>query len=608
MNYLLVLPKESAKSSGGYNVFPVGIAYVSAYMKQCGHQVFTANLEFFEASTETALEELINTYAIDVIATGGLSRDYKSLRELIDIARGIKPELIVVVGGGIISGDPKPAMIALGADIGVIGQGEITMHELASALDQGGSYENVAGLIFKSTGDYVTTAPRLEIKHLDELPLPDYDGFAFADYMRQIDYSVAYIIASRSCPLKCTFCFHPSGDKYRKRSLDDIFKEIDYLVDTYHPKILTISDELFAPNRARVIDFCKRIADYGIEWTVQLRVCDVDEEMLKIMSDSGCSTISYGIESADDRVLTSMAKKITRAQIDRALRLTYAAGIDIQGGLIFGDAAETKDTVATSLKWYDEYVHYGLELNMINIFPGTALYKNAVLFGIVKDPVKFLTDGCPLINVSQLTDDEYRDLASHLYERNMRAKFEPTDYSVHDIDTDGLCTATMKCNKCGTPVSIESDLLHISRTLCVKCRQRHYLDPFKKLSLPANLFSGNLPPDEKIVLWGAGELCIKLLDNYPELQDERFIVVDSSKSRQGYSVCGKTIHSVSYIEENNIRTVIITVVRRKDQILQQLKAYPAVTHIHLPRTPRLDGEHAALRLDRLTIPAELIAA
>lgn len=608
MNYLFVLPKESAKSSGGYNVFPVGIAYVSAYLKLCGHKVFTVNLEFFEESTDEALARLVHTHAIDVIATGGLSRDYKSLRELIDIARKIKPELIVVVGGGIISGDPKPAMIALGADIGVIGQGEITMHELAKALDQGLSYANVSGLIFKSKTAYITTPPRLEIKHLDDLPLPDYDGFSFADYMRQIDYSVAYIIASRSCPLKCTFCFHPSGDKYRKRSLDDIFKEIDYLIATYSPKVLTISDELFAPNRARVIDFCKRIAPYGIEWTVQLRVCDVDEEMLQIMSESGCSTISYGIESADDRVLTSMAKKITRAQIDRALRMTYDAGIDIQGGLIFGDAVETTDTVATSLKWYDEHAYYGLELNMINIFPGTALYKNAVISGIVKDPIKFLVDGCPLINVSRLTDSEYRDLASQLYERNMRAKYEPKDYQVHNIDDGGQCTATMSCNKCGTPVSIESDLLHISRLLCVNCRQRHYLDPFKKLCLPTPLSNDDFKGDERIVLWGAGELCIKLLDAYPQLHEERFVVVDSSKSRQGYSVCGKVIHPASYIAQNKIKSILITVVHRKNEILREIGTHPGVSHIYLPNVARLDQNLAALRLERLQVKAEALPA
>ncbi|MBU1979128.1 MAG: B12-binding domain-containing radical SAM protein [Gammaproteobacteria bacterium] len=598
MNYLLVLPKDSAKSSGGYNVFPVGIAYVSAYLKTKGHSVFTANLEFFKASTHDALRHLIETYSIDVLGTSGLSRDYQMLKELIDTARSIKPRLLVVLGGGIISGDPMPAMIALKADIGVIGQGEITMHELATALDNGLSYEEIPGLIFKSGARYITTSARQEVKNLDYLPFPDYDGFSFPEYMRQINYDAAYIIASRSCPLKCTFCFHPSGDKYRKRSLDNIFQEIDYLIDTYHPKALIVSDELFAPKRDRVIEFCKRIAKYKISWSVQLRVCDVDEEMLNIMRDSGCSTISYGIESADDRILTSMAKKITREQIDRALELTYAAGIDIQGGLIFGDADETMETVGNSLKWYDENIHYGLELNMINIFPGTGLYNNAVARNIIKDRVKFLTDGCPLINVSNLSDQEYRDLSSNLYERNMRAKYEPHAMEVNDIQDDGICTIRMTCNQCGHVSSIKTDNMHIRRMTCRKCRQRYYLNPLKNISRQP-LPDRNFEQDNRVVLWGGGEICIQMLDYYPDLQSEKFVVVDSSKSRQGYSVCCKPIFPPSYISEHNVSTVILTVVRRKEEILRQLAAFPGITNIYLPQTARIDDTHAEFYLGKI---------
>jgi len=598
MNYLLVLPKDSAKSSGGYNVFPVGIAYVSAYLKAKGHRVFTANLEFVEGSTHDALKQLIEMHGIDVLGTSGLSRDYKMLKEMIDIARSIKPELLVVLGGGIISGDPMPAMIALKADIGVIGQGEITMHELATALDNGDSYEEIPGLIFKSGLRYITTSARQEVKNLDDLPFPDYDGFSFPEYMRQINYSAAYIIASRSCPLKCTFCFHPSGDKYRKRSLDNIFLEIDYLVSTYNPKALIVSDELFAPKRDRVIEFCKRIAKYNISWSVQLRVCDVDEEMLALMRDSGCVTISYGIESADDRILTSMAKKITRAQIDRALKLTYEADIDIQGGLIFGDAAETMETVNNSLHWYDENIQYGLELNMIHIFPGTALYNNAITRGVIKDRVKFLTDGCPLINVSNLSDQEYRDLSSNLYERNMRAKYEPHAMEISNVLDDDSCMISMTCNRCGCVSSINTDNMHIRRVTCRECKQRYYLNPLKTISRQP-LPGGDFEQESRIVMWGAGEICIQMLDHYPALLSDKFVVVDSSKSRQGYSVCGKKILPPSYISEHDISTVILTVVRRKDEILRQLAEFSSIKNIYIPKTRKIDDARAEFYLGQI---------
>ena len=596
-NYLLVLPKESAKATG-HNVFPVGIAYVSAYIKSRGHKVFTANLEFHHESTHAALKKLIETNSIDVLGTSGLSRDYHRIKELIDTARAIKPSILIVVGGGIISGDPEPAMIALEADIGVIGQGEITMDELATALNKNISHDDIPGLIFKRGEHYVTTEPRKDIKDLDLLPFPDYDGFSYQDYMKQINYGAAHITASRSCPFKCTFCFHPSGDRYRKRSLDNIFKEIDMLREKYPFQLLSVSDELFAPKRDRVIEFCHRIAPYQLQWAVQLRVCDVDKEMLTIMKKSGCISISYGIESADDKILTSMMKKITLKQINNALELTHEIGIDIQGGLIFGDINETSESVKNSLEWYDEHPEYALDLNMIHIFPGTALYKNALALGIIKDPVKFLNDGCPLINVSRLSDKEYKDLASNIYERNMRAKYEPQELRITNLKNNGSCSIEFKCNKCYNETKFTGDAIHISKISCPACRQRYYIDPFNKITTSPDLSDTNFSDDKTVALWGAGEICIKLIESHPVLRSEKYVVVDSSKSRQGYTICNKEILPPESIIEKNIKSIIITVPKRKSEIISQILKTNPTTNIYTPETEQINDNHGIIKLKK----------
>lgn len=604
-NYLLVLPKESAKVTG-HNVFPVGIAYVSAYIKSRGHKVFTANLEFHEGSTHDALKKIIETHEIDVMCTSGLSRDYPRIKELLDAARRIKPDILIVIGGGIISGDPEPAMIALDANIGVIGQGEITMDELATALNNDLPYDEIPGLIFKRGDNYIKTGIRKDIKDLDLLPFPDYDGFSYPEYMEQINYEAAHITASRSCPFKCTFCYHPSGDIYRKRSLDNIFKEIDMLREKYPFQVLSVSDELFAPKRDRVIEFCRRISSYNMKWAVQLRVCDVDKELLQLMKDSGCISISYGIESADDKILTSMIKKITLEQINAALKATYEVGIDIQGGLIFGDINETIESANNSLSWYDQHPEYALDLNMIHIFPGTALYRNAITLGIIRDPIKFLTDGCPLINVSRLSDMEYKKLASDLYERNMRAKYEPLEYEITNIKKGGPCTLKIKCNKCHNVIESTGDKIHIHKISCPSCRQRYYVDPLKKQSISQTLPENNFCNDKHVAIWGAGEICIKLLENLKNLDEDKFIVVDSSKSRQGYTVCNKEIFPTEKIIQLNINSVIITVTRRKDEIINQLLKINPLAIAYLPEIEHCQENHGTLVINKITPRLEAI--
>lgn len=597
MNYLFVMPKGAAKSSGGYNVFPVGIAYVSAYFrKHSDNDVTTANLEFHGDSTHDALSNLIKKNNIDVICTSGLSRDYPKVKEVIDTAREINPSIITVVGGGIISSDPEPAMLALGADFGVIGEGEITLCELADALNNNRSCDGIPGLIFKKSDRYLVTPARAEIDDIDSIPLPDYDGFSFSEYMASINHEAAYVVASRSCPFSCTFCFHPSGKKYRQRSLENLFEEIDYLLTNYKVGHLVVSDELFAHDKSRVHDFCDLIAKYNVRWTIQLRVCDVNPDLLGKMKQSGCYSVSYGLESADDSVLKSMKKHITAEQINSALQMTYDADLDIQGGFIFGDAAETTDTAARTLEWNAAHSHYALELNMIHIFPGTPLYNHAFEKGIIKDKVQYLIDGCPLINVSQLTDSEYRNLSSRLYEKNMRSRYSPFKYDISNTDSAGNCLIHYRCNKCETEHSIASDMLHIKRTTCGNCEQRYYLDPFHKLHhQPAELLK-MMENESHVALWGAGEICIKLLDKYDELKNEMYKVVDISKSRQGYSVCDKFIYSPEIIKSLSIKTVVICVVQRMSEVLACLKTgFPSVTRVYAPKT----GADTTLYLDAI---------
>lgn len=581
MNLLLVLPKESAKSSGGYNVFPIGIAYVSAYLKSKGIRPITSNLEFNSLSTHDALKDLIEKNDIRIVATAGLSRDYYRVKEIVDIAKTIRPEILTVIGGGIISGDPKPAMQALDADIGVIGQGEVTMHELYERLRSHQDIDEVNGIIFRNGNDYIITPSRKDISDLDSIPFPDYDGFSYSDYMEQINYETAFIIASRSCPFKCTFCFHPSGSLYRKRSLDNFFHELDELIARYPIKFLSVSDELFAPKKDRVLDFCNRIKPYNLKWSVQLRVSDVDFEILSAMKNSGCTTVSYGIESADDSILLSMRKKIKRSQIDEALKLTYDLNMDIQGGLIFGDIEETIETANNSLKWHEENIEYGLELNMINIFPGTPLYNQAVIQGKIQDKVKFLKDNCPLTNVSKMSDEEYNNLASNIYERNMRAKL-PSPRQTIELGIDGKLTLTASCRKCSNSFTTPTDGLHVINTLCPNCQQRHYLDPISLAKPLSKADFIQLRKKQKIAIWGAGEICIKILDWIGEGFDENFVLVDASKSRQNLTLSNIRINPLEAIDLNQCDTLIITVVNKAQQITEQASAFKSITRIVVP--------------------------
>ena len=126
MNYCIVMPRLTDINEQG-NQFPIGMAYVSSSLKQTGRNVVTYNLTYKSGTTQELLLKLIQENNVDVFMTGGLTGQYWRLKEMVDAARAVKPDLIICVGGGIITSSPVPAMEALETvDYGMIGEGEIT--------------------------------------------------------------------------------------------------------------------------------------------------------------------------------------------------------------------------------------------------------------------------------------------------------------------------------------------------------------------------------------------------------------------------------------------------------------------------------------------------
>lgn len=431
VNVLFVVPRYQTYGMVNHYVMPLGILYVSAYTKrENAANVFTINLNHIKGDEYEILSTCIHDNKIDVLGVGGLSGEYQDINRMVEYARNIKPEIKIIVGGGIMTADPEVAMKAMPkVDWGIIGEGEISVSQLLQALADGTDISMIDGLIYRTSNGFIITHPRKEINDLDSLPFPDYEGFAYEEYLRSNPdlsdegkkYSQVSVIGGRSCKYNCTFCFHPSGSTYRQRSLDSIFSEIDYLVARYNISYIALREELFATDNKRVADFCKRIKKYDFDWSIQLRIDSVNIELVNILRGTRCRYVFVGVESADDTVLRSMRKGITRKQIEKALDLLRDAGLHSRSGVILGDTVETYSTAMATVNWFQANLEkYRMFVDMIIAFPGSILYKRACKTKIIPDPVQFLKDGCPIINISQMNNEEFSRLIETVEKINHR--------------------------------------------------------------------------------------------------------------------------------------------------------------------------------------------
>jgi len=415
MRFLLVIPRFLSPLKKSYD-FPLGIAYISAALKKAGEEVYCLNLNETDAPIDQAIKEAIEEFDPDVCGSGTLSPYLNAVKELFAASRAAKPTVLNMVGGGVFSGDPELARTVLDIDIGVFGEGEEAVVEIADALKDKTPLTEIPGLLVKDgAGNWFKTEARKAIRELDGIAWPDMEGFGLTshidsqtpgdNYLYHLENEPRAIsmIGSRSCPYSCTFCFHPIGRVYRERSLDDFFGELDLYVEKYNINLLAILDELFAVKKDRLKAFCERIKPYNLKWMVQLHVSVVDETVLDLMKDAGCVYISYGLESMDPGVLKSMQKKASVEQIESALKLTRERAIGIQGNFIFGDPAETLESASNTIDWWANNREYMANLGVIQLYPGTPIYNEAVAKGQYTPDQKANID--PLLNVTTMDDE-----------------------------------------------------------------------------------------------------------------------------------------------------------------------------------------------------------
>lgn len=591
LNYCIVVPKLTQISEQSYS-FPIGIAYVSASLKAAGYSVTTFNLNYKEGSILELLTPVIQDNEIDVLATGGLTAQYWQIKEIIETAKKIKPTIVTCVGGGLITSEPEAAMEALEvADYGVVGEGEVTICELAQMLEGQLEIGNINGLIYKNRNNkWTRTLPRQEVDNLDILPYPDYEAMEFANVLDKLPTDIyalnqgrfGFVSFGRSCPFSCTFCFHPSGTKYRKRSINSVFQEIDYLIDKFGIRNIAITDELFVQRIEDVKDFCKKIKARNIGFVISLRVDMVNKEMLQLLKDAGCLSVGFGLESADNRILESMRKHITVEQIDYALALCNKIGLNAMGNFIFGDQAETVETYHNTLKWWKEHPQYLIALHLIVLYPGSALYQLACERGLIKDKVEFIKNGCPYVNVSKLTDAEYREMALEISMLS-QGRTELLENAKVKYIGFGKATLEANCPCCGEKQSWSGlDVFRsLGNVICESCNHVMNVMVADYIGVTAKENFGKLA-NHKIGIWPVMSAVAELCAVVPQiLESENVYFIDSSKTKQGLQYHGKTIYSPQVIQEQEIEIVFLTVTTSiATEIINDLKnKYPSVKKI-----------------------------
>lgn len=336
----------------------------------------------------------------------GFTSDTLAFKKTKNIATKIKKKLKIPILIGGVHITAMPTSFSYPFDVGLIGEGEITLSELIESFLKNKKIvpkdlEKIDGLIFKKNNKIIKTPPRKLIKNIDELPFPAREitpmeeiylknQFNLFNVKRQIS-----IMTSRGCPYHCVFCGSPiQWGNVRFHSPEYIIKEIKFLIKEYNIDSIMFWDDLFIAPIERLIKLkdliVKNKLDKKLVFFGYARANLITEDVCKVLAQMNTKRLIFGLESGSPKILNYLKQNsVTVEDNKRAVNLCRKYGITSSSGYIIGTPGETIEDLKMT---YDLMKHHPLDNTQIYIltpYPGTKIWMEAKKKKLVSDHMDF---------------------------------------------------------------------------------------------------------------------------------------------------------------------------------------------------------------------------
>lgn len=266
-----------------------------------------------------------------------------------------------------------------------IGESEKTIIEVLEAGDNQDALSKINGFGYRLDDIFFINKNLNLVVDVDEIPYPAYDLLPLNKYKEFMGKNIFSILTSRSCPFACSFCsgYLYSGRGQRRRNIDKVIEEIEWLKYQYGAEFLWIRDENFNVNKNHAKGLLKEMIDkkINIPWldTNGFHVNSVDEEFLDLVKSSDCNEIIFAVESGSERVLKEIMKK--NVNLEHAKKMAEHCrkiGLVVQCYFVIGNPGETKEEIMQTIELAKEMKVDHCTFSLATPFPGTEYYDIAV--------------------------------------------------------------------------------------------------------------------------------------------------------------------------------------------------------------------------------------
>ncbi len=390
MKVLLVSPNVESLPDP---VFPLGLAYIAAALKrnQIRHQVLDL---CFAQDYQAAIGSAVKAFSPDLIGLSIRNVDnvsYPKYASYLDFYRHIVQILrkhshgLVVIGGSGFALMPEAILDYLGADYGLLGEGEVSLIHFINRLQQDKDRREMFG------SRIITSHPGI-VDSLDSLPIPDRSQFDNAAYLKR--GGMGNIQTKRGCPFNCIYCTYPviEGKNVRQRNPKLVCDEIEDLLEYGIQHLFMVDNEFnFPVDHAQGV--CREIIrrKLPIKWSCYANPGFVTPQLVELMLEAGCTGLEFGSDAANETMLVNLGKSFTADDLEKTSSICRKSGISFCHSLLLGGPGETMETVRQT---FDAILGMAptavICMVGIRVFPKTRLSLIAQEEGLIAPEENFL--------------------------------------------------------------------------------------------------------------------------------------------------------------------------------------------------------------------------
>jgi anaerobic magnesium-protoporphyrin IX monomethyl ester cyclase len=331
---------------------PLGLLYICSHLRNKGMSV-----EVFD-STFSSRQQLFDLLHQGPPSTVGVYANLMTRPNVVEILRVAKDASWQTIVGGPEPGAYIQEYLNAGADVVVIGEGEVTLEELLPALKSSRpeALHQVDGIAFRAPdGSMVRTKPREQIRDIDAQPWPAREAIDTTRYIevwrQHHGMGSVSLITARGCPYHCRWCSHEVfGKTHRRRKPTSVADELEWLIGRYRPEMGWMADDVFTIHHGWLRQYAAELRRRGLKLPFECisRADRLSEQVVQTLAEMGCFRLWIGSESGSQRILDAMERGVTVEQVNEAISLCRSNGIQTGMFLMWGyPGEEISDIEAT---------------------------------------------------------------------------------------------------------------------------------------------------------------------------------------------------------------------------------------------------------------------